>query len=87
MQIVWLAGLWGAFVVMPKQPAKWIVQGHYVLGAFMMPLLMFAIVWMAFHTDARVRMGRAWGAAFVASAVVIAVCVLVSLTIQFWPAG
>jgi Mn2+/Fe2+ NRAMP family transporter len=87
LQIVWLVGLWAAFMVMPKEPATWILHGHYVLGAFMMPLLMFAIVWMAFHTDARVRMGRAWGTAFVASAVVIAVCVLVSLTIQFWPVG
>ena len=85
MQIVWLAGLWIAFLVMPKQPATWIVHGHYVLGAFMMPLLMFAIVWMAFHTDARVRMRWAWGAAFVASAVLIALCVLVGLAIQFWP--
>lgn len=85
MQLVWLAGLWIAFVAMPKEPAKWIVHGHYVLGAFMMPLLMFAIVWMAFHTDRRARMGKAWGAAFVASAVVIALCVLVNLCIQFWP--
>ena len=87
VQFVWLAGLLAAFLIMPKQPAKWILHGHYVLGAFMMPLLMYAIVWMAFHTDSRVRMGRAWGAAFVASAVVILACVLVSLTVQFWPVG
>jgi manganese transport protein len=86
-QVVWLAGLWIAFIVMPKEPAKWIQHGHYVLGAFMMPLLMFAIVWMAFHTDKRVRMGRLWGAAFVASVVVIALCVLINLAVQFWPAG
>lgn len=85
IQIAWLAGLWIAFVVMPKEPAKWILHGHYVLGAFMMPLLMFAIVWMAFHTDARVRMGRAWATALITSAVLIALCVLINLSIQFWP--
>ena len=42
----------------------------------MTPLLMFAICWMAFHTDARVRMGRGWAAALVASAAIILTCVL-----------
>jgi hypothetical protein len=34
-----------------------------------------------------VRMGKLWGAAFVASVVVIALCVLINLAVQFWPAG
>ena len=83
VQLVWLAALLAAFLVMPKEPAKWIVQGHYVLGTFMMPLLMVAIVWMAFHTDARVRMGRWWEAALLASAAVILACVLVGLVVQY----
>jgi manganese transport protein len=86
MQVVWLAGLWIAFLLLPKLPATLIVLGHYVLGAFMMPLLMFAIVWMAFHTDARVRMGRVWGTAFIASVIVIALCIVINLAIQLWPA-
>jgi hypothetical protein len=46
---------------------------------------MFAILWMAFHTDRRVRMGRGWAAALVASAAIILACVLVGLAVQYWP--
>lgn len=85
VQFVWLVALLTAFLVMEKQPAKLIVLGHFVLGAFMTPLLMFAICWMAFHTDARVRMGRGWATALVASVAVILACVLGGLAIQYWP--
>lgn len=84
-QFVWLAALWAGFLLLPKEPGRWIVTGHYILGAFMMPLLMFAVLWMAFHTDSRVRMGRGWAAALVASAVVILACVVVGLAVQYWP--
>jgi Mn2+/Fe2+ NRAMP family transporter len=87
VQFVWLAALLAGFLLLEKQPAKLIVLGHFVLGAFMTPLLMFAIVWMAFHTDERVRMGRGWTVALVASAVVILACVLGGLVVQYWPAG
>jgi len=63
------------------------VLGHFVLGAFMTPLLMIAILWMAFHTDARVRMGRWWATALVASCTIILACVLIGLAIQYWPAS
>jgi len=76
-QAAWLAALLGGFLIMEKQPATLIVWGHFVLGAFMTPLLMFAITWLAFHTDARVRMGRGWAAALVASVLVILACVLI----------
>lgn len=84
-QFVWLAGLWTGFLLLPKEPAHWIKTGHYILGAFMMPLLMFAVLWMAFHTDHRVRMGRGWATALVASAAIILACVLVGLAVQYWP--
>jgi hypothetical protein len=51
------------------------IAGHFVLGAVMTPLLMFAICWMAFHTDRRVRMGPVASVALVASSVVILACV------------
>lgn len=85
MQFVWLAGLWAGFLLLPKEPARWVIAGHYVLGAFMMPLLMFAVLWMAFHTDRRVRMGWAWATALLASAAIILACVLVGLAVQYWP--
>ena len=87
VQVVWLAALLTAVLVMPKEPAKWILQGHYVLGVFMTPLLAVAIVWMAFHADSRVRMGRWWAVALVASAAVIVSCALVGFTVQYWPAS
>lgn len=87
VQAVWFAALLLAFLVMEKQPARLIILGHFVLGAFMTPLLMFAILWMAFHTDARVRMGRGWASALVASAVIILSCVLIGLAVQYWPAS
>jgi Mn2+/Fe2+ NRAMP family transporter len=87
VQLVWLAALWAGFLLLEKQPAKLIVLGHFVLGAFMTPLLMLAICWMAFHTDRRVRMGRWWAAALLASAAIILYCVLDGLYLQYVDAG
>jgi hypothetical protein len=61
VQSVWLCGLLAAFLTINQPPVELIVAGHFVLGAIMMPLLMLAICWLAFHTDPRVRMG--WGTA------------------------
>jgi Mn2+/Fe2+ NRAMP family transporter len=83
MQTVWVCGLVVAYLLISRmygaQPEKHIVAGHFVLGAVMTPLLMFAICWMAFHTDARVRMGRGTALALITSVLVILVCVLVNL--------
>jgi hypothetical protein len=83
MQTVWVFGLVAAYLFISNtygdQPEKHIVAGHFVLGAVMTPLLMFAICWMAFHTDKRVRMGRGTAVALIASVLVILVCVLVNL--------
>ncbi len=83
MQTVWVCGLVLAYLLISRiygaQPEKHIVAGHFVLGAVMTPLLMFAICWMAFHTDARVRMGRGTALALITSVLVILVCVLVNL--------
>jgi amino acid transporter len=87
VQFVWLAALMAAFLLMEKQPARLIVLGHFVLGAFMTPLLMFAICWMAFHTDRRVRMGRWWATALLASAAIILYCVLRGLYLQYLHTG
>jgi manganese transport protein len=78
-QSVWVCGLVAAFLLIKEAPADLIIAGHFVLGAVMTPLLMFAICWMAFHTDRRVRMGRGTAVALIASVLVILVCVLVNL--------
>lgn len=87
VQLVWLAALLAAFLFLEKQPARLIILGHFVLGAFMTPLLTFAILWMAFHTDPRVRMRRGWAAALVTSAAILLACVLGGLAVQYWPTG
>jgi Mn2+/Fe2+ NRAMP family transporter len=76
VQTVWVCGLVAAFLVIRRfnaaqTPEKLIVAGHFILGAVMMPLLMFCICWMAFHTDRRVRMGRATATALIASVLII----------------
>ncbi|HJQ78471.1 MAG TPA: Nramp family divalent metal transporter [Lacipirellulaceae bacterium] len=78
-QTVWVCGLVAAFLLINEAPADLIIAGHFVLGAVMTPLLMFAICWMAFHTDRRVRMRRGTAVALIASVLVILVCVLVNL--------
>jgi len=82
VQTVWLCGLLAGFLLMEKPPADLIAAGHFILGAFMTPLLMFAICWLAFHTDQRVRMGRLTAAALLTSMVVILACVFANLYIQ-----
>lgn len=81
VQAVWLVALLAAFLVMEATPARWIVLGHWVLGAFMTPLLMLCICWLAFHTDRRVRMGRWWAAALLTSVAIILYCVLMNLVV------
>jgi Mn2+/Fe2+ NRAMP family transporter len=83
MQTVWVCGLVLAYLLISRiygaQPAKHVVAGHFVLGAVMTPLLMFAICWMAFHTDQRVRMSRGTAVALIGSVLVILACVLMNL--------
>ncbi|HEY3392183.1 MAG TPA: Nramp family divalent metal transporter, partial [Lacipirellulaceae bacterium] len=79
VQTVWIGCLVTASLLIKQAPADLIIAGHFVLGAIMTPLLMFAICWMAFHTDARVRMGRGTTVALIASVLIILVCVLANL--------
>ena len=79
---MWLVGLLAAYLLIDKPPANLIVAGHFVLGAVMMPLLMLAICWLAFHTDRRVRMGPVAATALVVSILVILFCVAANLYIQ-----
>jgi Mn2+/Fe2+ NRAMP family transporter len=82
VQTVWMVGLLAAYLLIDEQPKSLIVAGHFVLGAVMMPLLMFAICWLAFHTDRRVRMGTFAAAALMTSVLIILFCVVANLYIQ-----
>lgn len=81
VQAVWLTGLLIGFLAMRSAPAELIILGHFIIGAFMTPLLMLCIVWLAFHTDRRVRMGRLSATALLISASIILGCVLIGLSI------
>jgi Mn2+/Fe2+ NRAMP family transporter len=82
VQSVWLCGLLAAYLAINQPPVTLIVAGHFVLGAVMMPLLMLAICWLAFHTDPRVRMGWWTAVGLIASVVIIFGCVLVNVVVQ-----
>ncbi|MGH7575982.1 MAG: hypothetical protein ACREM1_12770 [Longimicrobiales bacterium] len=81
VQAIWLSGLLIGCLAMRSAPAELIIVGHFIIGAFMTPLLMLCIVWLAFHTDRRVRLGRVSAAALIISAAAILGCVLIGLSI------
>jgi Mn2+/Fe2+ NRAMP family transporter len=81
-QTVWLGGLLAAFLLIGSTPVKLIVLGHFIVGGFMTPLLMFCICWLAFRTDRRVRMSTITAVALLTSVVVILACVLASLFVK-----
>jgi Mn2+/Fe2+ NRAMP family transporter len=76
-------------VFLQREPASLVIFGQYVAGIFNTPLLMLAIVWMAFHTDRELRMSRASAVLLVLTTAAIAVCLLVGLLIQsgWWPSA
>lgn len=82
VQVVWLGGLLAAFLTMSTEPKDLIVVGHFVLGAFMTPLLMGCICWLAFQTDRRVRMNAITAAFLLGSSAVFLACVLYGLVKQ-----
>jgi hypothetical protein len=55
-----------------------------VLGAFLTPLLMCCICWLAFRTDRRVRMGRLTAVLLVASVMIIFACVSINAAVQIF---
>lgn len=59
-------------------PATLVIAGQYVSGLFCTPLLMFAICWLAFRTDKRVRMGGTSAICLVVSVIAITACILIS---------
>ena len=82
IQTAWLVGLLAVFLSMQSRPDRYIVSGHFVLGAFLTPLLMFCICWLAFRTDRRVRMGWWTAAGLLASVAIIFGCVVVNVVVH-----
>jgi len=62
-------------------PVANIIFGQFFAGLVGMPLLMFAICWLAFRTDRRVRMGRLSAIFLVISVIAIIACLIISTII------
>jgi Mn2+/Fe2+ NRAMP family transporter len=82
IQTIWLIGLLAVFLGSRQAPEQLIVSGHFVLGAFLTPLLMCCICWLAFRTDHRVRMGWLTAVLLVTSVVIIFACVAINAAVQ-----
>jgi Mn2+/Fe2+ NRAMP family transporter len=85
VQTLWLVVLLAVFVMVPTQPEQFVQSGHWVLGAFLTPLLMFCICWLAFQTDRRVRMGTWTAVALIMSVAIIFGCVAVNTVLPWFP--
>ena len=59
-------------------PGTLVIAGQYVSGLVCTPVLIFAICWLAFRTDKRIRMGNVSAVCLVVSVIVITGCILFS---------
>jgi manganese transport protein len=73
----------GVFLWCGSEPVRLIVFGQFFSAVFSTPLLLFAICWMAFHTDPRVRMSRLTAFFLVTTSLIIAFCVVAGLIIGY----
>ncbi len=82
VQAVYLSVCLLLALTLQHPPEKLVIFAQYVAGMFCTPLLMFAICWMAFRTDPRLRMGRVSAVFLLLSTLVIVVCLVGSLGVQ-----
>jgi Mn2+/Fe2+ NRAMP family transporter len=82
LQWICLAGMLAAFLAINEAPARLVIFGQFFSAVINMPLMMFGICWLAFHTDPRVRMSRWAAVALVISVAVLTACTVVGLLIQ-----
>ncbi len=73
----------GVFLWYGSAPVRLIVFSQFFSAVFSTPLLVFAICWMAFHTDPRARMSRLTGFLLVTTSLIIVACVVVGLVVRY----
>jgi len=78
-QTLSLVGFLAITWFMPENPVFLVILGQTINGAFNTPILMFGIVWLAFHTDRRLRMSPVTAVLLVSSVVVIAGCLAIGV--------
>lgn len=84
VQSLWLGGVLVMFLILPEKPGQLIIFAQFWVAVFCGPLLMFAICWMAFHTDRRVRMGATSAVLLVGTSLLVTACVIGGVIIQNW---
>jgi hypothetical protein len=82
VQWICLGGLLVAFLIINEPPHRLVIFGQFFSAVINMPLMMFGVCWLAFHTDRRVRMSPWAAAALLASVAVLTTCTAVGLAIQ-----
>ena len=82
MQNVFLVSVLVIYLVMPERPDKLVILSHYLIGLVGTPIAIVAILFLAFKTDARVRMNRVTGLFLVVSVAVILFCVGIGVAYQ-----
>lgn len=85
-QPLWLAGMLVAYLALNAAqitPAKIVIFGHFLSGGFAMPLILFGICWMAFHTDRRVRMKPVTALLLVITSAVLVACSVLGVAQRF----
>jgi len=73
----------GVFLWYGSAPVRLIVFSQFFSAVFSTPLLVFAICWMAFHTDPRARMSRLTAFLLVTTSLIIVACVVVGLVVRY----
>jgi manganese transport protein len=68
--------LWFAVALFVREPGNFIAFGQFALGLVCTPLLLVAIVMLAFRTERSLRMGAAGAFCLVGSAIVLAAVIL-----------
>lgn len=67
---------WFAVALFVRQPGNFIAFGQFALGLVCTPLMLVAIVMLAFRTDSRLRMGRVGAVLLIASAGIFALVIV-----------
>jgi bacteriorhodopsin len=73
----------GVFLWCGSAPVRLIVFSQFFSAVFSTPLLLFAICWMAFHTDRKARMSQLTAFFLVTTSLIIVACVVVGLVIRY----
>ncbi len=81
-QTVYLAAFLAITLFVTETPEKLVILGQYINGLFNTPLIMFGICWLAFHTDRRLRMGRATAVLLLTTVAIIVTCLAVGIYSQ-----